>query len=183
MEPSSNTGTGPSPGSQADDAVEANPYDVARSIVLRQLTAAPKSRHQLAGKLQQRNVPDEVAEAVLDRFEEVQLIDDAEFARMWVRSRMQTKALAARALQRELADKGITGELAEEALSQLSPDDELQAAHGLVARKLKTDVDYADRQTRDKHTRRLVSMLARKGYAPSLAFQVVDEAINEAVES
>ncbi len=183
MEPFSNSGTGPSPGRQADDTAEANPYDVARSIVLRQLTASPKSRHQLARKLHERNVPDGVAEAVLDRFEEVQLINDAEFARMWVRSRMQTKALAARALERELADKGITGELAEDALSQLSPDDELQAARGLVARKIKSDVDYADRNIRDKHTRRLISMLARKGYAPSLAFQVVDEAINEVVEN
>ncbi|GAB3529138.1 hypothetical protein GCM10027402_32180 [Arthrobacter monumenti] len=178
MAPFSNSGTGPTPGTSADDTAEADPHDVARSIVLRQLTASPKSRHQLARKLADRDVPDEVAEDVLDRFEEVQLIDDAEFARMWVRSRVQTKGLAARALQRELADKGITGDLAEEALSQITDGDELQAARELVGRKLKTDIDYADRAVRDKHTRRLVSMLARKGYSPSLAFQVVGEAID-----
>ncbi|BAS13051.1 regulatory protein RecX [Arthrobacter sp. Hiyo8] len=73
---------------------EANPESVARSIVLRQLTNSPKSRLQLARKLAERNVPEEVAEAVLDRFEEVRLIDDADFAEMWVRSRSQSRKLA-----------------------------------------------------------------------------------------
>ncbi|HET7415801.1 MAG TPA: regulatory protein RecX [Arthrobacter sp.] len=151
---------------------------MARSIVLRQLTSAPKSRLQLERKLAERDVPQEVATAVLDRFEEVQLIDDAEFARMWVRSRAQTKGLAGRALERELAEKGIDAEAAKEALSQLTAEDEAAAAKTLVARKLKTEVDYADRAVRDKHTRRLVAMLARKGYPPSLAFQVVNDAID-----
>ena len=58
---------------------------MARAIVLRQLTASPKSRLQLERKLAERNVPEDVAAAVLDRFEEVRLVDDAEFADMWVR--------------------------------------------------------------------------------------------------
>lgn len=171
---------GPTAGSGTDDAAEPDPHEVARSIVLRQLTSAPKSRLQLERKLAERDVPQEVATAVLDRFEEVQLIDDAEFARMWVRSRAQTKGLAGRALERELADKGISGEVAADALGQLTVEDELAAARGLVDRKLKRDVDYTDRDVRDKHTRRLVGMLARKGYAPSLAFQVVNDAIDAA---
>jgi regulatory protein len=169
---------GPTAGSGADDAVEPDPHEVARAIVLRQLTSAPKSRLQLERKLAERDVPQDVATVVLDRFEEVQLIDDAEFARMWVRSRSQTKGLAGRALERELANKGITGDVAADALSQLTVEDELAAARTLVERKLKTDADYADRAVRDKHTRRLVGMLARKGYPPSVAFQVVSEAID-----
>lgn len=151
---------------------------MARSIVLRQLTSSPKSRLQLERKLAERDVPGDIATAVLDRLEEVQLIDDAEFARTWVRSRAQTKGLAGRALERELTDKGITGETAAEALSQLTAEDELAAAKHLVERKLKTDADYADQAVREKHTRRLVAMLGRKGYAPSLAFQVVNDAID-----
>lgn len=169
---------GPTAGSGADDAAEPDPHEVARSIVLRQLTAAPKSRLQLERKLAERDVPPDVATTVLDRFEEVQLIDDAEFARTWVRSRAHTKGLAGRALERELADKGITGDIAAEALSQLSASDELAAARSLVQRKLRSGVDYSDQGVRDKHVRRLVGMLARKGYSPSLAFQVVNEAID-----
>ncbi|OFI36685.1 RecX family transcriptional regulator [Arthrobacter sp. SW1] len=166
-------------GFAADDA-DADPEAVARAIVLRQLTNSPKSRQQLARKLAERRVPESVAEAVLDRFEEVRLIDDAEFAGMWVRSRSQTRKLAKGALRRELADKGIDPDTAAEALGQLSDEDEQQAARELVARKLRNGVDLGSREERDKHTRRLASMLARKGYQPSLAFRIVGEVMDEA---
>jgi regulatory protein len=146
--------------------------------VLRHLSAAPKSRLQLARKLAERRVPEEVAEAVLDRFEEVQLINDAEFAKMWVRSRAQTRSLARTAIRRELADKGITGDPANEALAQRSDEDEEAAAAALVARKLRAGLDLRDRAERDKHVRRLVALLARKGYAPSTSFRVVNREID-----
>jgi regulatory protein len=139
---------------------------------------APRSRKQLAEKLAERDVPADVAAAVLDRFEEVQLIDDLEFARMWVRSRYQSRALARGALKRELADKGINGEIAEEALDQLTSEDELNSARDLIRRKIRPDWDLDDRLVRDKHVRRLVAMLARKGYPPSMAFRVVNEELD-----
>ncbi|MCC9206193.1 recombination regulator RecX [Arthrobacter sp. zg-Y769] len=155
-------------------------YAEAKAIVLRQLTASPKSRRQLETKLAEREIPSDAAAAVLDRFEEVQLVDDAEFARLWVRSRSQSKSLARGALQRELAEKGIAPDLAAEALEQLSADDELEAARALARKKLQASADLSDRAVRDKQTRRLVGMLARKGYSPSLGFRVAAEVISEA---
>jgi regulatory protein len=151
---------------------------VARAIVLRQLTISSKSRLQLERKLAERNVPEDVAAAVLDRFEEVRLVNDAEFADMWVRSRSQTRKLAKGALRRELAEKGIDPETAASALEQLSDEDEEAAARHLVERKLRPGVDLTDRVERDKAARRLASMLARKGYQPSQAFRIVGEVLD-----
>ena len=162
----------------AENDPEANPAAVARSIILRQLTNSPKSRHQLAQKLAEKNVPEDVAEAVLDRFESVKLINDAEFAELWVRSRHQNRSLARGALKRELADKGIDPMLAEEALAQVSDDDELESAGVLLRRKMRGSLNLSDRAERDKYTRRWVAMLARKGYNPSTAFRVVAETID-----
>lgn len=160
-----------------------DPYGAARTIVLRQLTSAPKSRHQLAVKLADKDIPQDVAEAVLDRFEEVRLVDDAEFARMWVDSRSRSKSLARGALKRELAEKGISGELAAEALEQVSDEDELEAARALARRKLQSSVNLTDRAARDKQAKRLVSMLARKGYPPSVGYRVVNEIIGDVLEA
>lgn len=173
---------GPSPDSPIAADPEPDPASVARAIVLRQLTSSAKSRLQLSRKLAERNIPEDVAEAVLDRFEEVRLIDDAEFADMWVRSRSQSRKLAKGALRRELSDKGIDPETAATALEQLSDADEEGAARSLVERKLRTGTDLSDRAERDKITRRLASMLARKGYQPSQAFRVVGEVIDARVE-
>ncbi|MBD1540027.1 regulatory protein RecX [Arthrobacter sp. S1_S22] len=151
---------------------------VAQNIVYRQLTASAKSRLQLARKLAERNIPEDVAEAVLDRFQEARLINDADFADMWVRSRSQSRKLAKGALRRELAEKGIDQETAAAALDQLTDADEEAAARQLVERKLRPGTDLQDRAARDKATRRLASMLARKGYQPSQAFRIVNEVLD-----
>ena len=169
---------GPGPESPVAEDVEPDPASVARAIVLRQLTSSAKSRLQLARKLAERNIPEDVAEAVLDRFQEVRLIDDADFADMWVRSRSQSRKLAKGALRRELSDKGIDPDTAAAALEQLSDADEEAAARLLVERKLRPGADLSDRAERDKISRRLASMLARKGYQPSQAFRVVGEVLD-----
>ncbi|MDR6416306.1 regulatory protein RecX [Pseudarthrobacter sulfonivorans] len=169
---------GPDAESPIAEDVEPDPASVARAIVLRQLTSSAKSRLQLARKLAERNIPEDVAEAVLDRFQEVRLIDDADFADMWVRSRSQSRKLAKGALRRELSDKGIDADTAAAALEQLSDADEEASARLLVERKLRPGTDLSDRGERDKITRRLASMLARKGYQPSQAFRVVGEVLD-----
>lgn len=151
---------------------------MAQAIVYRQLTAAPKSRLQLARKLAERNIPEHVAEAVLDKFQEARLINDAEFADMWVRSRSQSRKLAKGALRRELAEKGIDQETAASALEQLTDADEEGAARALVERKLRPGTVLPDQSERDKAVRRLASMLARKGYQPSQAFRIVNDVLD-----
>ncbi|MER7706911.1 recombination regulator RecX [Kitasatospora sp. NPDC097605] len=153
----------------------ADPESRARDICLRLLTGAAKTRKQLADALRKREIPEEVAEEVLTRLEEVGLIDDAAFAHAWVESRHSVRGLSRRALAQELRTKGVAGELAEQALAQLDQDDETEAARALVERRLRTTRGL-ERQTR---TRRLVGMLARRGYSEGLAFRVVREALDE----
>lgn len=155
----------------------------ARNVVLRQLSAAPKTRHQLAEKLRQRDIPGDIIEKVLDRFEEVELIDDAVFAESWVRSRHRAKGLARRMLSRELHQRGVSDHEADIALQQVTDEDERSAAYELVERKLNrttvpTSTDPESRKQRDRIVRRLVGMLSRKGYAPGLAFGVVTDAVH-----
>ncbi|WDF34417.1 regulatory protein RecX [Arthrobacter agilis] len=153
---------------------------LARAVALRQLALGARSRHQLQGKLTEREVPPGIASALLDRFEEVQLIDDAEFARMWVRTRVAAKALSRSSLRRELAEKGIAADLAEDALGQLTDEEELEQARTVIRRKLRGSVDLTDHGVRDKEIRRLVGVLARKGYNPGSAFAIVKDVISEA---
>lgn len=166
-------------GDLPEDSVQAGPpadaEEVARKILLDQLTGQARSRKQLADKLAQRNVPTEIADRLLDRFVEVGLIDDEAFARMWIASRQPGKGLAGRALAQELRRKGIDDDIVREAIDEIDPDDELEAAKALVAKKMRS-LRNVDRTTA---TRRLVGMLARKGYGSGLAFSVVRDALDE----
>lgn len=162
----------PTTGSAAVDA-EPDAEAVARSIALRQLTAAPRTRAQLAEAMARRDVPGDVAERVLDRFEEVRLVDDAEYARMWARSRHAERGLSRRAIAHELRQRGVAGDHVEQALEQVDDDAEAAAARALVERRLPA----TRRLDRDARVRRLVGMLARKGYPSGLAFRAVREAL------
>nr|WP_250214966.1 regulatory protein RecX [Acrocarpospora catenulata] len=142
---------------------------------MRLLTLAPRTRAQLAEALRKREVPDEVAEAVLERFSEVGLIDDEAFAAAWVSSRHSGRGLARRVLAQELRQRGVAEDTVKDAVEQLDPDEELETARRLVARKLDSTRN-AEPQAR---IRKLVGMLARKGYSPALAFRIVREALEQ----
>ena len=173
------TGSTPPPADPVAEGPEADPESVARKILLDQLTGQARSRRELADKLAAKNVPDDVAAQLLDRFEEVGLVDDEAFARSWIASRQPGKGLARRALAQELRRKGVDDEVARDALDEIDPADEEAAARALVRKKLRT-LSRVDQTTA---TRRLVGMLARKGYPSGLAFAVVrDELAADPVE-
>ncbi len=152
---------------------QADPESVARTIVLTKLTAQARSRAELAEALAARDVPDAVAAAVLDRFEEVGLVDDQAFAETWVRSRQGSRGLSKRALGQELRRKGVDDEVIRSSLETIDPATEEAAARELVERKLR-GMQRLDTTTQ---LRRLTSMLARKGYSPSLSFRVARDAV------
>ncbi|MFS8202319.1 recombination regulator RecX [Streptomyces sp. CWNU-52B] len=152
-----------------------DPAERARAICLRLLTGNPRTRKQLADALRKREIPDDVADEVLSRFEEVGLIDDGAFADAWVESRHRGRGLARRALAQELRTKGVDPTLIDEAVGQLDSDQEETTARALVARKLSATRGL----DRDKRIRRLAGMLARKGYSQGTALRVVRQALEE----
>ncbi|KND32631.1 recombination regulator RecX [Streptomyces acidiscabies] len=169
-------GEGVSDSSRAEkEQPSGDPAERARAICLRLLTGTPRTRKQLADALRKREIPDEVAEEVLSRFEEVGLIDDGAFADAWVESRHHGRGLARRALARELRTKGVDSTLIDEAVSQLDSEQEETTARELVARKLRATRGL----DRDKRVRRLAGMLARKGYSEGVALRIVRQALEE----
>ncbi len=162
---------GAAPAAAPDD--DSDPEDVARAIALRLLTSAPRSRAELARAMAARAVPEQAAEAVLDRFTEVGLVDDAEYARMLVRSRQAERGLARRGLAAELNRHGVPPEAAAQALAEVDDESELATARDLVRRRMAAGRGLDEQVL----VRRTVAALARKGYAPGLALRLVREAL------
>jgi len=108
----------------------------------------------------------------------VGLIDDAEFARLWVESRRRSRGTAPRVLRQELREKGVDLELIESLLDSIDADEQRVDARRLVDAKLRS----VSRFDEAVQIRRLVSLLVRRGYGPSLAFEVVREARESAGE-
>jgi regulatory protein len=166
----------PPPGEPGEDP--GDPEAVARAICLRLLTQRARSRAELASVLAARGVPDEAARAVLDRFTEVGLVDDAALAESLAGAQHRERGLARRAVAVKLRQRGLDDEVVGAALSGIDRDSERSRAVELVARRRRALAGLPP----EVQARRLVALLARKGYNPGLAYEVVRAELAELPE-
>jgi regulatory protein len=145
---------------------EPEPEAVAREIALRRLTVRARTRAELAADLARRNVPAEAAASVLDRFTEVGLIDDADYARMWVAGK---PGVSSRRLKDQLRTKGVSADDIDAAVGEITHDDDLAAARAFATKRLRS-LTGVDEVVRD---RRLAGALARRGFGPGIVAQVL----------
>jgi len=141
----------------------------ARALCLRLLTARSRTRAELSGQLSKRGYPDDVRERVLDRLAAVGLVDDTEFAEQWVQSRRARAGKSRRALAAELHTKGVDDDVITAVLGGIDAGADRDRAEQLVRAKLRRETLGDEARV----TRRLVGMLARRGYSQNLACEVV----------
>ena len=149
--------------------------DAAKQVLLRRLSHAPRTRKELAKDLKDKDISDEVANVALDRFEEVGLINDQALASNYVSSQHERKGLGKNALRQQLRAKGVSDDVALEAISQISDDQEFQAAFALACKKIRS----LQRDDAKTQLRKIVGVLDRKGYSSNLAFSVAKEVIKD----
>lgn len=166
-------------GGTADRDPLADPQQQARTICLRLLAVRPRTRAELATALDRRGIPEQDATAVLERYSEVGVIDDETFAKAWVTSRHEGRGLARGALARELRQRGVDSSTISTALTEVDGETEVATARALVERRLRSMSGVAP----EVALRRLVSMLARKGYPAGLAVRVVRDALSDAPDT
>ncbi|WP_165218391.1 regulatory protein RecX [Schaalia sp. ZJ1691] len=145
----------------------------AREVALRKLDARAHSRSELLTAITSRGFTDTVAREVVDRLEKAGLVDDQQFANMLVRERFSQSGKSGRALVEDLRRKGFTSQIIDEAMRQITTEDEEDRARQLVDKKMRSMRGV----TRDQAYRRLAGMLGRKGYPPGVATAIIRDAL------
>lgn len=141
----------------------------AKNVLLFQLSRSMKTRYQLANILKKREIPDEIAEAVLDRFTEAQLIDDAAFARAFVNSRLAISGKSKSVIARELKQKGVSAEDTAAALDIIDPELENQTAYSVAKKRYQQLSSLAP----EVRKRRLMGFLMRRGFSSGLTSRIL----------
>jgi regulatory protein len=156
-----------------------DPDEVARIICLRLLDRRAYTRAELVAALRKRGVPDDAAGRVLDRLAELRLIDDAALADGFAQAQHRERGLAGRAVATKLRQRGVADDAVRSAVAQIDRDSEAATARRLVERRQRslTGLDPA------VQARRLVGLLARKGYSPGLAHEVVRSVLARSADS
>lgn len=145
----------------------------ARALTL--LDHRARSRHELRSRLVEAEFPPEVVDAVLADLADSGLIDDATFAHEWVRQRHERRGKSRRVLDRELQAKGVQASVREEALEQIDASAEERVARQLAEKKARSL--HPEKVEYQKALRRVVGVLARRGFPEGMAIQLAKEAL------
>ncbi|GFG76361.1 recombination regulator RecX [Mycobacterium botniense] len=151
----------------------------ARALCLRLLTARARTRAELESQLAKRGYPEDVSARILDRLAAVGLVDDTAFAEQWVQSRRANAGKSKRALAAELHAKGLDDDVITAAVGGIDAGAEWERAERLVSARLRRENLDGDQL---RVARRLIAMLARRGYSQTMAHDVVSTAMRREVE-
>ena len=146
----------------------------AKNVLLHQLSHSMKTRFQLQEILKKREIPDEIAQQVLDRFTEAQLIDDAVFAAAYVRTRLEN-GRSVSAIRGELRRKGVAQELIEAELVDVDSDREQEIANKLAANRYSRMLNLEA----EVRKRRLLGFLQRRGFSQAIAYRAISHAASQ----
>lgn len=138
----------------------------ARDYALNCLSYRPRTEKEIIKKMNQKGYSDEVISSVLAFLKEYQFLDDAAFARMWIRNRQSCKPSGKRRIYNELMEKGVDRDIIRDHLSEITSESECQMIRQLVEKKI----------SRTRYTnKKLEGFLIRRGFSPSDVWKVLAE--------
>ena len=133
---------------------------------LRLINRRPRSEFELRSSFEQKHVPIEVQDIVLDRLREVELVDDCAFAHTWVENRLTFRPRSSRIIRDELRKKGVPREAIEAALEDYDEERAAYQAAQKAARRW-SGTNW------EEFRHRVGAYLNRRGFVYSLISPVV----------
>ena len=145
----------------------------AESYAYRLLNYRPRSEQEIRDKLKKRGFAEEIIDCLVLELKNRSLIDDYNFARLWMKSRLQSSGQSFSNVRRELLRKGIADDIIEDVTAQIEKDfNEYDIAKGLIEMRLRL-VQGLDRH---KAQYRLYGYLKRRGFSDNIIYKVINEA-------
>ena len=150
---------------------------------VRLLNHRDRSAHELRTRLRDAEFDHELVEKVVERCISNGMVDDSRFASEWVRQRQANQKKSVAVLRRELKDKGVAGVIIDEALEQVSADEQNAILDGLVAKKAASVKEVPEsRADYDKALRRVVGVAARRGFPQGRSLAAARHALDARIE-
>lgn len=150
-----------------------------KAKAVRLLNHRDRSAHELRSRLLDAEFDPQYVEQVVERCIANGMVDDSRFASEWVRQRQTNQKKSVAVLRRELKEKGVAGAIIDEALEQISADDQNAILDQLVTKKA-ASVKHVPttRAEYDKVLRRVVGVAARRGFPQGRSLTAARQALD-----
>lgn len=151
---------------------DAQSYQDTYIAAMRLLNYQMRTTAELRQRLHMKEFPPGAINRVLDKLTNLGLVDDVRFAEAFIASKVASKPIGKRELERKLREKGVSKETASQALSAVS-NDETQIEFALQAAEIK--IRSLKRYELKKRREKLVAFLARRGFDWDVIRKVVQK--------
>lgn len=135
------------------------PFERGLDAAVRFLGQRPRSEREIRRRLAREDLPPEAEDEVVERLRTWGLVDDQAFAAYWVEQRTTFRPRGARLLKAELRQKGVSGEVADEAAAALAETAD-EDAYRSAQKKARLLAGYDEQVFRQ----RLGQFLQRRGF-------------------
>lgn len=146
-----------------DEILQQNSIYEAYTRAIHFLSYRMRTKKEIRDHLIKKEVEQEQADEVMERLEREKLLDDGEFAKMFVRTRISTSDKGPGFIRRELSEKGVSAQYIDEALELYTFDDELEKAVKFVLKKSRS----LARESSFQQKQRIQTSLMQKGFSQS----------------
>ena len=138
----------------------------AKRVALRFLAHRPRTKKEIRDKLREKEFAEPEIKQTIENLERVGLLNDTEFARMYVRDALAAKPTGRMLLKRKLLMLGVEKSTVDETLQNAFADiDEREAALDAGRKFLRKSISVRKAGHEANLRHRLASFLTRRGYS------------------
>jgi regulatory protein len=155
-----------------EQILQADSRERAHQTAVNFISYRPRSSKEIVDKLSRKGFSHELAVEVIDKLKELDLLNDLQFARMFVRDKLLGKPMGRAMLRRKLLEKGIPFQLSEMVLKEyVTEENEQEAAKILALRKMKMSRSRFSTLDPRAKQKRLIDYLLSRGFSQDIAFK------------
>lgn len=161
-----------------DQAVEristSEAFHRAQTFAVNYLSYRPRSSKEIQDHLRKKGFSPDLGRKVVQHLQKQGLVNDVEFARMFVRDKLKKKQVGKAWIRRALYEKGVSSHIVEKTFKEyVSDDDQEQAAHQLAEKRLRLAGASFEKLDQNKKRKRLFNYLLRRGFSSEVALKTV----------
>ena len=158
--------------------VQTDALERAHQAAVNFISYRPRSSKEVSDKLTRKGFAPDLVGAVVDRLRELMLLNDLEFARMFIRDKLRGKPMGRALLRRKLHEKGISFQASERVIKEYVTDEnEQEAATALAMRKLKASQSRFSKLETPLRQKRIADYLLNRGFSSEIAYKTAKNII------
>lgn len=158
-----------------DELMEKDIMHKAYNMVIHYLSYRMRTEKEIMDYLRKKEISEMHITTIMNKLSQKGLINDLEFAKAFVRTRINTSSKGPILIKKELLDKGVRQTIADAAINQYTYTDQYNKAHRLLQKKL-------NQNTKNSHQQKVQGLrthLLQKGYTQEVVKDVVADNSSE----